>query len=72
MLYCSQSGDPQGKPILFLHGGTFTGRMWDEFTGPLSDFDCIIPDIPGHGESSHVPFLSVEEAADRIAELIED
>jgi 2-succinyl-6-hydroxy-2,4-cyclohexadiene-1-carboxylate synthase len=45
-------GDKNSNSILFLHGFLGSGRSWDEITDALkSDFFCIVPDLPGHGQS---------------------
>jgi pimeloyl-ACP methyl ester carboxylesterase len=61
-----------GRPtIVFLHGTRLTGAAWAVQVAALTDtFDCLAPDLPGHGEAADVPF-SVEGAAERVAQLIE-
>ncbi|HYF03840.1 MAG TPA: alpha/beta fold hydrolase [Patescibacteria group bacterium] len=51
----SQSGDPTGTPVVFLHGFPFSRRMWDSQLAlfkNLDGFQAIAPDIRGHGGSS--------------------
>ncbi|MEP2102948.1 MAG: alpha/beta hydrolase [Parasphingorhabdus sp.] len=63
-------GNPDGPPIVFLHGGSFTGRMWLDIADMLPEFHSIIPDLPGHGKSADRCLTSLEQAADDIADLI--
>jgi pimeloyl-ACP methyl ester carboxylesterase len=59
------------QTIVFLHGTRLTGAEWAVQVASLSDeFDCLTPDLPGHGDAADVPF-SVDVAAERIAALIE-
>ena len=45
-------GNPQNPPILFLHGFMGTGADWIEIASRFSDnFYCLLPDLPGHGET---------------------
>ena len=41
-----------GKPIvLWLHGYTMDGSIWEEAWGELPEFAHVAPDLPGHGVS---------------------
>src|SRR6201996_3103442 len=42
-----------GQPILFVHGATATGEFeWGRLAGRLaSDYQCVLPDLRGHGRS---------------------
>lgn len=43
-------GSTRNPPVIFLHGFLGDHRDWD-FLGDAfaTDFDCILPDLPGHG-----------------------
>jgi pimeloyl-ACP methyl ester carboxylesterase len=44
----------EGEPLLLLHGGTQSGRMFDPFVAKLSESHrLIIPDLRGHGGSTN-------------------
>jgi pimeloyl-ACP methyl ester carboxylesterase len=44
----------EGEPLVLLHSGTQTGRMFDPFIDQLSaDYRLIIPDLRGHGGSTN-------------------
>ena len=65
--------DPSNRrpTIVFLHGTRLTGAEWAVQVAALSDeFDCLTPDLPGHGDAADVPF-SVDVATERIGALIE-
>lgn len=51
-LYYLDSCQQNTKTIVFMHG--FTGRSHDFLTLPdaiLSNYRCLIPDLPGHGQT---------------------
>jgi pimeloyl-ACP methyl ester carboxylesterase len=64
--------EPDRRPtIVFLHGTVLTGAAWHAQVAALGDaFHCLAPDLPGHGTAREVPF-AIEEAASRVAALIE-
>jgi len=63
---------PDRRPtIVFLHGTVLTGAAWTAQVAALREsFHCLAPDLPGHGTERAVPF-SVDDAASRVAALIE-
>ncbi len=70
MLYATQTGTADQKPVVFIHAGGFSGTMWREIAALLPDSNCVLPDLPGHGNSRHVPFESIEGCADELASFI--
>jgi pimeloyl-ACP methyl ester carboxylesterase len=43
----SAPADPQGPPIVFVHGLLADGRLWDDVVTPLArTARCIVPDLP--------------------------
>lgn len=44
-------GDPQGEPLLLLHGYTDSSRSWSLTVPHLSGYRLLIPDQRGHGGS---------------------
>lgn len=48
-----RKGNPDGAPVLLLHGITDSGRMWGRVADGLAEcsFNVIAPDQRGHGES---------------------
>ena len=47
-----EAGNPDGEPLLLLHGYTDTSRAWTLILPYLSDYRILIPDQRGHGASS--------------------
>ncbi|MEO9875256.1 MAG: alpha/beta hydrolase [Anderseniella sp.] len=70
MLYATQTGVADEQPIVFVHAGGFSGTMWREIAALLPDKNCVLPDLPGHGNSRNVPFDSIEGCADELAGFI--
>jgi len=71
MLYVSEQGRPSNPPIVFLHGGGLSHKSWNPVVERLPDFFCLVPDLPGHGQSQALPF-SLEGSATEVAKLIRD
>lgn len=44
-------GDPQGEPLLLLHGFTDSSRTWSLMAPYLSRYRLLIPDQRGHGSA---------------------
>ncbi len=62
---------PAGAPtILFLHAAGTSGWMWEPIVERLGSFGCLVPDLPGHGQSADVAWHSVDDTADGLADLI--
>ena len=63
----------KGTPLVLLHGYPLDHRLWDEVVPLLEDqFDLIIPDLRGFGDSSTVDsFYTMEDYASDIAGLLD-
>ncbi|AYY14449.1 alpha/beta fold hydrolase [Actinobacteria bacterium YIM 96077] len=71
-LYVAESGPASGIPVIFLHGAAASGSMWDAQSRYLAnDLRCLVVDLPGHGESVNVAWESLDDAARRVADVIE-
>jgi pimeloyl-ACP methyl ester carboxylesterase len=46
--------------------------MWQKQVAALADFHCLNVDLPGHGKSNQVTWVSLAETADQIATLIRE
>lgn len=69
----TESGRRGSPAIVFLHGAGASGRMWRLHTASLAErFHCLAPDLPGFGQSSHLPPVSRSATADLVARLIEE
>ncbi len=70
-LYVQESGTPDAPSIVFLHGIGASGWMWARQTAALADYHCLNVDLPGHGKSNQIEWISLADTADQIATLIE-
>src|SRR5215831_17693879 len=70
-LHIAESGPADAPSIVFLHGGGVAGWSWrPQVQAFQADYHCLVPDLPGHGQSdSDAPF-SMTDAAAQVAELI--
>ncbi len=62
-----------GKPLILVHGFPFDHTVWEEAAALLeADFDLILPDLRGFGESTTVesPY-SIADMADDLAALMD-
>ncbi|MEM6592107.1 MAG: alpha/beta fold hydrolase [Cyanobacteria bacterium P01_H01_bin.119] len=63
-------GQPNKKSIVFLHGANTGAWMWRSLIANLQGYHCIAVDLPGHGNSSQIDWISFEETANQVAALI--
>jgi pimeloyl-ACP methyl ester carboxylesterase len=61
----------EGEPVLLIHGFLENNTMWESLLPHLDSFQCIIPDLPGHGQSSAVDAFSLETLADLCADILD-
>lgn len=67
--FVHESGDPKGQTIVFLHGSPLSGRMWQPQLERLTEFHCLAPDLPGHGQSASLP-LNLPDIVKQLSGLI--
>lgn len=70
-LYVEETGKIGAPSIVFLHGVGTSSWMWWRQIEAFPDFHCLNLDLPGHGNSVHVPWTSLTDTANQIARLIE-
>jgi pimeloyl-ACP methyl ester carboxylesterase len=70
-LYVHESGDHDKPVIIFLHGSPLSGRMWQPQLEDLTEFHCLAPDLPGHGQSTSLP-LNMPDIVQRLSSLVAD
>lgn len=63
-------GNPDGPPILFIHGGGVAGWMWQPVIAHLPEYHSIVPDLPGHGASDGSAGFSIADIATALNELL--
>jgi pimeloyl-ACP methyl ester carboxylesterase len=55
-MHVASFGPDRAPRLLLLHGGGVAGWMWKSLRHRLeSDYQLLIPDLPGHGQSSDAP-----------------
>lgn len=69
-LYIHETGTQGAPTIVFIHGVMTNGKMWESQQEALTDFHCLTIDLPGHGRSNHLKWVSSEDSARQIAEII--
>lgn len=72
-LYYETYGEPDGEPILFLHGLGANHRMWVPQIESFSQtgYRLIIPDLRAHGKSMRVHDLTLDDWVDDLAGLLD-
>lgn len=63
-------GPDDGTPVVFLHGSMVAGWMWMGQVDDLPEYRCLLPDLPGIGNSAITPWLSFSDTSDKIANMI--
>src|SRR5438132_14311643 len=69
-LYVQTTGLDAAPSIVFLHGGGGGGWMWQPHVAQLTDYHCLVPDLPEHGHNKDVRPFTMEGTAELIANLI--
>jgi pimeloyl-ACP methyl ester carboxylesterase len=69
-LHVNETGINNQASILLIHGGCVSGWIWAKHTRNLSEFHCIIPDLPLHGSSAGFEPFSIKESARYMETLI--
>jgi pimeloyl-ACP methyl ester carboxylesterase len=69
-MYVEEHGPTDGVPIVFLHGSMVAGWMWMGQVADLPEYRCLLPDLPGIGNSADESWISFADTGDRIAEMI--
>jgi pimeloyl-ACP methyl ester carboxylesterase len=71
-LYVQETGRQGAPSIVFLHGVGASGWMWYPQIAALSDYHCLNVDLPGHGKSNPIEWISFADTADQVAVLIRE
>mgnify|MGYP001790932109 FL=1 len=70
MLAYSLSGPKSGPRVVFLHGVGISAWMWEAVVAHLPDYQAVLIDMPGHGESRDVLWTSLEQTAEAVNETV--
>lgn len=69
--YYRTEGDKNNKALVFIHGGGSSGLMWENQIDFFKDkYYCIIPDLKGNGKRADEDYISIEDCAEDIANII--
>lgn len=71
-LHVEETGKPEAPSIVFMHGIGASGWMWYPQIAALSNYHCMNVDLPGHGKSNQVEWVSFADVADQVAALIRE
>lgn len=69
-LHLTAAGTPGAPTVLLLHAVATSSWMWNQQVELLGNFHLLIPDLPGHGASNTVPWRSLDDTVERLAELV--
>jgi len=70
-LYMQKAGAATSPAIVFLHGGGISGRMWQPQLERLSEFYCLVPDLPEHAQSASIRPFTLQKATSEVVKLIQ-
>jgi len=71
-LFVEESGTLDAPSIVFLHGVGTSGWMWWRQTAACPDYHCLNIDLPGHGKSNAVKWVSLADTAEQVARVIRE
>ncbi|MEL7177156.1 MAG: alpha/beta hydrolase [Pseudomonadota bacterium] len=63
MLEFTVSGPQAGPRIVFLHGVGISAWMWQAVVAHLPEHQVVLIDMPGHGKSRDIAWVSLKETA---------
>lgn len=69
-LHVKETGQNNTRTIIFLHGGGGAGWMWQPQIEKLTEYHCLVPDLPEQGKSVNDKPFTIQRSAELIAELI--
>jgi pimeloyl-ACP methyl ester carboxylesterase len=66
-----QTGTPNGRPVLFLHGWLDNAASFAPLVALLpQSWNCVVLDLPGHGHSDHRPKGTAYHLIDAVADVL--
>ena len=71
-MYVSEHGSQAAQAIVFLHGTAVGGWMWQAYLCELREYHCLLLDLPGHGKSNGLEWLSLADTATQVARIIRE
>ncbi|MCU7727906.1 alpha/beta hydrolase [Actinoplanes sp. KI2] len=70
-LGCREAGDPDGTPVVLLHGSGSSAGTWDRFAARLRGRRTIAIDLRGHATSARTRGYALASIRDDVLGLIE-
>lgn len=62
----------EGPPVVLIHGAGNRAEIWKELFAALTEaYTLYVLDLPGHGCSSYMPCLRIEDYSSQILEFLE-
>lgn len=71
MLYYKEYGNPNGKAVLFIHGGFTSHKTYEKQFQILPEYRKIFVDLPNCGESLGYKKFTFDAAIEGVTELID-
>ena len=69
-MFVHESGSSGQPTVVFLHGNGANGTMWRAHMERLAGHHCLAPDLPGYGQSNRQEWVSLDQTADQVIDLI--
>lgn len=65
------SGNPNGTPVLFIHGNASSSIFWKEIMEKMpAQFRCLAPDLRGYGDTEDVVLDATKGLGDFVDDLL--
>lgn len=73
MLYYEEYGNQEKETVILIHGLATSSWVWWQQIEALKDYHVIAIDLPGHGNSADIPWISLEDVAKQIkTQIVKD
>ena len=69
-LYFEEYGNPEQTTLVFIHGLATSSWVWWEQIEHFDNYHIILIDLPGHGGSQDVPWISLKDTFHQIKHQI--
>lgn len=70
MLYYEVHNKNNGETLLFIHGlGSSSWAWWQQLEG-FNHYQIMLVDLPGHGNSAHIPWINLKETVKKVIDII--
>lgn len=70
-LYLKETGIKNKETIIFLHPEMLASWIWEQQSIEFSDYHCIMPDLPAHGQSQTKTHFTINNSTKEIINVIE-